>query len=455
MRQILTIALTMILLMSCGRKPAAADTGRPLPDTLRVATLYSPASYFIYRDQQMGYDYSLVQAMAREKGFEVDLKVASSLGDAIEMLDSGLVDLVAYEVPVTSDYRQRVISCGPVNETEQVLVQPARKGDVRITDVTQLVGRDIYVEADSKYQQRIQHLNDELGGGINIHIVDRDTLITEDLIAMVSAGEIPLTLVDSDIARINKTYYPDLDITMPVSFPQRSSWAVSKQSQWLADSIDAWISQDQPRKENAMLLKRYFEQSRSLPEGYKVDVANGRISRYDHIFKRYAPDCGWDWRLLAAQAFTESRFDPNVRSWAGARGLMQVIPQTARQFKIEPDSLDNPTVSVIAATRVINSLDRTFAERVPDPAERIKFVLAAYNAGPGHVIDAIAIARKTGRDPQVWDGNVAEAMLLKSNPEYYRDPDVKFGYFRGRETYAYVSEIMDFYNKVIQKIKLK
>lgn len=110
---------------------------------------------------------------------------------------------------------------------------------------------------------------------------------------------------------------------------------------------------------------------------------------------------------------------------------------------------------MIAATRVINSLDRTFAERVPDPAERIKFVLAAYNAGPGHVIDAIAIARKTGRDPQVWDGNVAEAMLLKSNPEYYRDPDVKFGYFRGRETYAYVSEIMDFYNKVIQKIKLK
>ena len=317
------------------------------------------------------------------------------------------------------------------------------------------MGRDIYVEADSKYQQRIQHLNDELGGGINIHIVDRDTLITEDLIAMVSAGEIPLTLVDSDIARINKTYYPDLDITMPVSFPQRASWAVSKQSQWLADSIDAWISQDQPRKENAMLLKRYFEQSRSLPEGYKVDVANGRISRYDHIFKRYAPDCGWDWRLLAAQAFTESRFDPNVRSWAGARGLMQVIPQTARQFKIEPDSLDNPTVSVLAATRVINSLDRTFAERVPDPAERIKFVLAAYNAGPGHVIDAIAIARKTGRDPQVWDGNVAEAMLLKSNPEYYRDPDVKFGYFRGRETYAYVSEIMDFYNKVIQKIKLK
>lgn len=441
-----------ISLCACGKHADnAASASRPLPDTLRVATLYSPASYFIYRDQQMGYDFSLLQTMAAEKNLEVDLKVASSLGDAIEMLDSGLVQLVAYEVPVTSEYRQRVIPCGPVNETSQVLVQP--NGKDRITDVTQLVGRDVYVEADSKYQQRLQNLNDELGGGINIHIVNRDTLITEDLIAMVSAGEIPLTLVDSDIARINKTYYPDLDVNMPVSFPQRSSWAVGKADQWLADSINAWISQDLPRKENAMLLKRYFEQSRSLPEGYKVDVANGRISRFDDLFRRYAPECGWDWRMLAAMAFTESRFDPNVRSWAGARGLMQVIPQTAGQFNIDPEHLDDPAVSVMAATRVINTLNKVFANRVPDPQERIKFVLAAYNAGPGHVLDAIAIAKKTGRDPQIWGGNVAEAMLLKSNPEYYRDPDVKFGYYRGRETYAYVSEIMDFYDKVTKKIK--
>ncbi|MCM1452828.1 MAG: transglycosylase SLT domain-containing protein [Clostridium sp.] len=443
----------MVLLWP-GCKPASGggEAGHALPDTLRVATLYSPASYFIYRDQQMGYDYSLVHAMAKEKGLQVDLSVAASLGDAIEMLDSGLVDLVAYEVPLTSHFKQRVIHCGPVNETSQVLVQPNVKG--RITDVTQLVGRDVYVEAGSKYEQRIENLNEELGGGINIHLVDRDTLITEDLIAMVSAGEIPLTLVDSDIARINKTYYPDLDITMPVSFPQRSAWAVSRGSQWLADSIDAWISQDLPRRENAMLLKQYFEQSRSLPEGYKLDAANGRISRYDEIFKRYAPDCGWDWRMLAAMAFTESRFDPNVRSWAGARGLMQVIPQTAGQFQVTPEQLDDPATSVSVATRVIKKLDKIFAERVPNPQERIKFILAAYNAGPGHVLDAIAIAKKTGRDPQIWNGNVAEGMLLKSNPEYYRDPDVKFGYYRGRETFAYVSEIMDFYSKTIQKIKL-
>lgn len=119
---------------------------------------------------------------------------------------------------MTSDYRSRVIACGPYSSTTQVLVQPRKSAD-RVTDITDLVGRDVYVEKGSKYQQRINNINENLGGGINIHVVDKDTLITEDLIEMVSEGEIPLTIVDSDIARINKTYYPDLDINLEVSFP--------------------------------------------------------------------------------------------------------------------------------------------------------------------------------------------------------------------------------------------
>ena len=158
----------------------------------------------------MGYDYELVTTMAADKGISIKLEIASSLSRAIEMLDSGKVDLIAYEVPVTAEYKEKVVACGPENITRQVLVQPKR-GDVElITDVTDLVGKDVYVEADSKYEARIENLNEELGGGIRIHPVDKDTMITEDLIAMVSNGQIPLTIVDSDIARINKTYYNDL-----------------------------------------------------------------------------------------------------------------------------------------------------------------------------------------------------------------------------------------------------
>lgn len=423
-----------------------------MPDTLRVATLYSPTSYFSYRGQEMGYDYDLATALAKAKGMQLDLQVAPSLQLALEMLDSGLVDLVAYEVPITSEYKERAIACGPVSETTQVLVQP-RRGQ-RITDVTQLVGRDIYVEANSRYHQRIANLNDELGGGVNIHTVDHDTLIAEDLIDMVHRGEIPLTIVASDIARLNRTYYPDLDVSLEVSFPQRSAWAVGPGMQWLADSIDAWLAGEQPRQANAQLLRRYFELSKRASPSQSFIFANGHASPFDEIFKAQAQTIGWDWRLLMAQAYIESKFEPAIVSqWSGAVGLMQIMPSSARAYGVDPATLTDPQVSVALAARIIASLDKSLASKVPDPDERIKFIVAAYNSGPAHIYDAIALAAKIGKNPQVWDGNVAEALLLKSNPEYYNDPAVKHGYFRGRQTVTYVDEVMSLYRKAQQKVK--
>ena len=232
---LLAIAATAAIGWLCGCSRGASDTAddydslrHRLPDTLRVGTLYSPTSYFIYRQEPMGYDYDMVSRFAADKGMHLSLRIAPSLSRAVELLDSGLIDLLAYEVPVTGEYRQRVIHCGIENATYQVLVQPKRGKQPLISDVTQLVGREVYVEERSKYLQRLNNLNEELGGGIIIHEVDRDTLITEDLMEMVSKGEIPLTVVDSDIGRLNKTYYNDLDITLQISFPQRSAWGVAQ-----------------------------------------------------------------------------------------------------------------------------------------------------------------------------------------------------------------------------------
>ncbi|MDE6120258.1 MAG: lytic transglycosylase F, partial [Muribaculaceae bacterium] len=295
------------LLTSCGKSAdqKADEASIPLPDTLRVVTLYSPTSYFIYRDEPMGYDYTLVDSLARQKGMVLDLKVAPSLSRAVAMLDSGTVDLIAYEVPITSQYQECVVPCGPENYTTQVLVQPKRKGAAQINDVTDLVGQEVYVEKDSKYLQRLENLNSEIGGGIIIHEVDADTLITEDLLRMVSDGKIPMTVVDSDIAMLNRTYYPDLDIMLDVSFPQRASWAVAPGKPWLADSINSWFAQESPQRTNADLLKRYFEQSKGLPT-VRFDFSKGYISKYDNLFKKYAPTIGWDWRLMAAQARRQS-----------------------------------------------------------------------------------------------------------------------------------------------------
>lgn len=432
----------------------ADTTARPLPDTLRVATLYSPTSFFLYREQRMGYDYDLVVRLCTDKNMTLKLEVATSLNSAIEMLDSGLVDVIAYEVPVTAQYREHVLPCGVESITKQVLVQPKpRKGESAITDVTQLVGRDVYVEKGSKYHQRMLNLNNELGGGINIHSIDRDTLITEDLIAMVSDGEIPLTVVDSDIARINKTYYNDLDITLEVSFEQRAAWGVSPNKPWLADSISAWTEQTRPRAEQAALLKRYFEMSKDMPSLYTFSFSKGRISPFDHLFKQYAKEIGWDWRLFAAQGYAESRFDSTQVSWAGAHGVMQIMPATARAYGLTAETMTHNSASIATAARIIASLDRMMKRYVQNPEERKKFILAAYNSGPAHVIDAIKLAEKYGYDAQRWDGQVAQALLLKAKPEYYNDPVCKYGYFSGRQTTRYVNEVYAFYEKAKKHIR--
>ena len=436
---------------------ASADTTDSiirLPDTLRVGTLYSPASYFIYRETTMGYDYDLVNRLAEDKGMAVDFVIANNLSQAVAMLDSGKIDLLAYEVPVTAEYREHVIPCGVENVTHQVLVQP-KADSTRITDVTQLVGREVYVETDSKYYARMVNLNNELGGGIIIKPVERDTMITEDLIAMVSDGEIPLTVVDSDIASLNKTYYPNLDITLEVSFPQRSAWGVAPEKRWLADSINSWAAGESPRRQRADLLKRYYELSKR--QGgigiHDIDFSKGRMSPFDHLFKRHAREIGWDWRLLASVGYAESRYDSTQISWAGARGVMQLMPATAKAFGLESDRITENEASIATAVKVFQSLDNSLKSHVKDPEERKKFILAAYNSGLAHILDAIAIAQKTGRQPDVWDGSVAEALLLKSNPEYYNDPVCRYGYFRGRQTYEYVKTVMACFDKAKKQIR--
>ncbi|MCM1448852.1 MAG: transglycosylase SLT domain-containing protein [Clostridiales bacterium] len=423
------------------------------PDTLRVTTLYSPTSFFIYREDSMGLDYSMVKRLAADKSMTLDIHVAPSLSSMIEMLDSDKVDLIAYPVPVTAEYRDHVIDCGPLSETHQVLVQPRRAGIPLITDVTQLPGHEVYVEKDSKYYYRMLNLNAELGGDIMIHAIDRDTLITEDLIEMVSDGTLPLTVIDSDIARLNRTYYPNLDVTLALSFPQRSAWAVSPRHQWLADSIDEWISGDRPRSTRAGLLRRYFELSKTDPATtVNIDLTRGHISPYDDLFRQHAATIGYDWRLLASQGYIESQFDTTRVSWAGARGIMQIMPSTAKAYGGDPATMDNPGNSIEISTRVLRDLDRALSKHVSDSTERTKFVLGAYNAGLAHIYDAIALAGKHGYNPQVWDGNVAECLLLKSMPEYYNDPVCKWGYFRGRQTVVYVEKVMKFYIRCKQYI---
>ncbi len=455
------------LLASCraGGGTASADSAAvtpppQLPDTLVVGTLYSPTSYFIYRDQPMGYEYELISKFAADNGMPVRVELADNFHQLVTLLREGKVDVLAYEIPKTAEYKHQVLHCGPENETHQVLVQPLNGGKPAITDVTQLPGKEVYVEKDSKYYYRLCNLDREVGGGIRIKPIAQDSVVTEDMIEMVSRGEIPLTVIDSDIARISRTYYSNIDVSLPVGMAQIASWAVAPGDTLLAGAINRWAASSEATAESKEIYRRYYELSKQLPEP-ATDMAagaqgamlgGGRISRYDDIFRKYAGDIGWDWRLLAAQAYNESRFDVNVVSWAGARGLMQLMPRTASAMGLPASQITDPDLNVKAAVKAIAALDKMFASKVPDRQERLKFIVAAYNSGGAHILDAIVIARKAGKNPQLWYGNVEQALLLKSNPEYYRDPEVKYGYFKGTQTVEYVKRVMDTFEMYCRKV---
>ena len=269
----------------------------------------------------------------------------------------------------------------------------------------------------------------------------------------MAEGRIDYTVATDEIARINRTYYPVLDINLAISFDQRSSWAVRKTSPLLAEAADKWHRENINSPAFRASARRYFELAKRPAHGAILSVKDGKISYYDDLFRRYAKEIGWDWRLLASLAYTESNFNPNVVSWAGAKGLMQLMPATARAMGVPPGKEQDPEESIKAAVKYIAGMQRTFS-KITDKEEQAKFILAAYNSGIGHVTDAMALAEKYGRNRYIWEHHVAHFMLLKSNKEYYQDPVCKNGYARGSDTYEFVHEILaraELYRKKIKK----
>ncbi|MDR1919631.1 MAG: transglycosylase SLT domain-containing protein, partial [Tannerellaceae bacterium] len=290
------------------------------------------------------------------------------------------------------------------------------------------------------YHDRLQNLNAELGGGIIIREVEEEQM-AEDLIEMVSTGKIPYTVSDDMIARINKTYYWNIDVSLKISFQQRSSWVVRKNNPLLAEAINAWASDKVGAYSYKANTKRYFELSKKVLELSAPEIKKGHISPYDELFKKYAARLDWDWRLLASIAYQESHFKNTEISWAGAQGLMGIMPATAQTLKIPQQELAEPEVNIRAGVEVLRIFREGLSE-IADSTERVKMTLAAYNAGIGHIYDARRLAEKYGKNPYVWDEHVAEFVLLKREPAYYNDPVCRYGYLRGRETYNYVREIL-------------
>lgn len=419
---------------------------------LRVVVDYNSTSYFVYKGRPMGFQYDLLQELAKDMNVQLEIMVSNNLDDTFRGLRRKKFDLIAKNLTITKPRTENADFTVPLMETRQVLVQRKPDNYKQMSAVSienhlirnqlDLAGKKVMVQRHTSYYKRLLNLSEEIGADIEI---EQDSIFgVEQLVAMVAKGEIDYTVCDENVAKVNQTYYPNLDVKTPVSFPQNIAWAVRKGSPGWLEYLNSWITNFSQTAKFRVIYQKYFENSRSsLMVHNDFHSLKGRFSEFDDMIKEESVGTGFDWRLIAAIAYQESQFNPEAQSWAGAYGLMQVMPGTGDMFRI--NDIEEPRMNIRVGIKNLQWLEGQLVTEVPDSTERIKFVLAAYNVGLGHVLDAQRLAKKYEKDPTKWEGNVDYFLLNKSASRFYKDEIVKWGYCRGEEPFNYVNSVISIY----------
>ncbi len=435
---------------------------------IKILLDYSSTNYFVYRGEAMGFEYDVLKRFAKKYNLILEVRIVTNMDSIFYFLNNGFGDIAAGNLTVTRGRERDVLFTDAILYTRQVLVQkkPVHWQTMKrneldaklIKDKEKLFGREVYVRKNSSYYSQLRSISTNKNNPIKI-IESPGYISTEELIEKVANNEIEFTVTDLNIALANHFQFPDIDIGTFISPPTKIAWAVRKTSPMLLDTLNQWFAEYKKSKEFKSIQKKYFgtKQQRTLHarEDF-LSEEGGQISPFDEIIKKYAQKLNWDWKLLASLIYQESKFNANAESWAGAKGVMQLMPSTAEKFGINSTSTIEQQVN--AGVKLLFKIDEILQETVSDSSERIKFVLASYNVGLGHVQDAQRLAEKYEKQPMIWENNVDYYLLHKSEMKYYRDNVVKFGICRGRQPYYFVLEVLaryEHYKNMEEAGKLK
>ena len=414
----------------------------------------STTSYFIYRGQPLGFEYELLNWFAQENNLELEIVLISDLDSVFQKLNNGKGDIIAANLTVTKQRQELVNYTEPHLSTRQVLVQKLPENYWQLTadkinsqlikDPIELSNKNVWVRRNSSFYDRLVSLSNEIGN--EIHIIEADgKLQTEDLIRLVAEGEIDYTVADENVAKTNKKYYPNIDIETPISFTQNIAWAINKQATGLQTVLNKWILEKKKTTSYHTIYLKYFMARTAYAKKVTSDFGSSknRISEYDDIIKLNANKFDFDWRLIASVIFQESQYDTSAESWTGAQGLMQLMPETAAKFG--DGNLSDPNFNIYAGCSYLSELQNYWTPKITDRNEALKFALASYNVGLGHVLDATRLAEKFGLDPTIWNNNVELMLKNKAEEKYYNDEVVYYGYCKGSEPVFYVKQVIERY----------
>jgi membrane-bound lytic murein transglycosylase F len=404
--------------------------------TLRVITANTAATYFIWRGELLGFEYDLARRFAERLDLDIQIVVPPSRADMLSWLLQGYGDVVAASLTPTDDRRRMGAAFSrPYHRVVETLV--TRADDEPMPNVEHLAGRTIVVRRRSSYWDTVTELQAQ---GVDVRLEPApEDLSTEEVIARVGRGDYDLTIADSHILEIELAWRSDIAAGLTLRDSVVHGWAVRENDTQLLAAIDAFIRAEYRGLWFNLTHNKYFDAPQRMQEQVTERVAvTGAVSPYDSLFHLYASAVGFDWRLVAAQAYQESRFDPTARSFAGAVGLLQTMPLTAEAYGIDPT---DPAGSIMAGVNYLRHQYEFFEDVESD--ERLWFALASYNAGYGHVQDARRLARRLGRNPDRWTGELETVIPLLARSDYYER--AQHGYCRCQEPVDYVRRIREQY----------
>lgn len=417
---------------------------------LRMITSYSSGSYFLHHGVERGFEYEMMMRFAKEHDLALDVVILKKNNNPYDILNSGDGDVIADNYTITPERKNYVQFTRPYNLVDQIVVVSEMVDPVP-EYLSELQLLPISVRRNSSYYYRLKELERQYGYSFNINLVD-DDMDTEALLTGVQRGDYRATVADDNMYRAVNKYLGGLREGPVIARKDTIAWAIRKNAPNLEMAMNRYLYKhfrfgepDEKPKRSAflnILRKRYFQGSDQIQYFYASEEryrATGSISPYDSLIQTVADSAGMDWLLVTAIVAQESSFDTESTSWAGAVGLMQILP---RFSEVEEEThLFDPEVNIREGVRIMQEhLDHY---SYMDSTNQWKFALGAYNAGQGHIADARRLAIDFNDNPNEWV-HVEDALLKLMQRKYYSR--ARYGFCRGIETVRYVRGILNRYD---------
>ena len=427
-------------------KPSVLDEIKKTK-VLNVVLLNAPSTYYIGVEGPQGFEYDLLSAYAKHLGVKLNITTANTIKDAIRLSKLPHIHITSASLAKTKD-REKNFNFGPsyFEVQEQVVCNRGMIiGGNFPRNIEDLAGLRIKVGEETSYSETLRSLQAD---GFDINASFDTELSTEELLEQVASHEIDCTVADSNIYALNQRYMSQIESAFIISEREQLAWVLAPNSKKLEADMYSWLNKYNQSGKLAQLKDHYY--SYVLFFDYYDNTmfykrVKSRLPTYKEYFVKYGEMYAIPWRLLAAQSYQESHWNPKAKSFTGVRGLMMLTLRTAKLLGVK-NRLD-PRESIKGGAKHLNQMLKSVPEEV-EGENRLKFALAAYNVGMGHIADAQTLATKMGLNKNIWS-DLKKVLPLLSQKKYYKT--LKHGYARGSEPVRYVDSIYD-YKDILQNI---